>query len=167
MKGVVFVLVLLIAVPAVIAAATAAPRECNTRLDCLKLAKASPVACQAGFSPKLVPDCDVGKCVYCTPATRKLQVQCDRDYDCAGKITCNAPLSAQCVNNKCICTAQKRTECYTDNDCTRRFLGRAPQRMSCLRGKCIAPLQSVVLTPRAWGRPVTSVQSVIAPLNST
>lgn len=161
MKGVVLVIVLLLAVPMAFAADTQS-LFCKTRYDCYtKLRSVSPV-CGAGTVKLSMPDCVAGACSFCRLASARIQIGCNRDIDCTEKTQCKSPLAPQCVNTKCICAAKKIVECYSDNDCTRSMLGYARTKLVCQRGKCLAPQPKQILLPSIWGR-----AGSVLPTNST
>lgn len=151
MRGVVLVLVLLLAVPAVFAIhiqTKQAQMECRTRLDCVQMARTTQVLCAPGFAPTPEPECSNGKCQLCRQPSNRITVDCRIDTDCATKRTCGRPLVAQCTGSKCVC-GNARPECVRDRDCIRPgFLQQRYQRMSCYRGKCVNPQALITMLPR-------------------
>jgi hypothetical protein len=147
-KGVVLAVLLLLAVPAVLALGTASSvSQCRTRIDCYQLLKTSQPTCEAGYVKSYAPECKNNQCEFCRPASYRIVVECRADSECAAKNKCNAGLYPTCLGRKCICSSQVKPECNTNNDCTRKFLGRPVQKLVCQRNKCVTPVAKVILLP--------------------
>lgn len=144
----VLLIILLLAVPIVLAIGSATPaNKCRLASDCYKLMRSGNFTCEPGFVRDYSAKCQANQCVFCKPASVRIIRQCRMDTECPTKLKCSAGLTAQCVAMQCTCAKITKPQCYTNNDCTRQFLGNSRQKIVCQRGQCVIPQPVPIALP--------------------